>query len=220
MGDLLVEENMSLSSMTSRPRFQMMTCLALLFFSAVCNSNAINPFPKRWEGQDSPITGRHVPEIGDCTEGPCLEWGNFQDDERLLLLLNNIDEDNINGEEALVKRGPPSPLNAEFSLIPVPDTRARFRNSNPSQCSCRSDTTTQLDLGFGYFPRYWSHLICNDESCGSPHYRCVAMNYTVFALRTSITVDEAVRHTVNPNNRFEGVNVTVACVCQRHYPQG
>jgi hypothetical protein len=118
-----------------------------------------------------------------------------------------------------MKRIPSEPFNADSSLIPTPSRRARFQNIKPAKCACRSETTTPIDLGFGFNPRYFSQVTCNESSCGSPHYRCVPVNYTVFPLRSTSSVEEAVPHSVNSNWEFERVNVTVACVCRRIYPQ-
>ena len=141
---------------------------------------------------------------------------------RLDLLINYLRHNKINypPQETVNKRDPPSvPFNADSPL--------QFREAIPTPCSCFSDSIPRrLDLGPGVYPRYLSDVKCNITSCGNPLFRCHPLNHIVFVLKRKSSYEEEdsidsgasyLPNSLSNKWKFEGVNVTVGCFCQRHY---
>ena len=123
-------------------------------------------------------------------------------------------------EEIVDKRDPPT---AAFNKDSV-----QFRDASPTPCSCFSESTPRpRDLGLGVYPRYLSDMECNSTSCGSSLYRCHPLNHTIYVLKWRNSIEEEERSadleavqlpsSLSNKWKFEGVNITVACICQRHY---
>ncbi|KAJ4438030.1 hypothetical protein ANN_13969 [Periplaneta americana] len=151
-----------------------------------------------------------------------VEWGG-----RLNFMLRH--QEFLSDDDEMEKRDPPASYSADSGLLSAAGGAVLFRDSNPTPCSCYSDNLppSYRDLGLGVYPRYLSDVTCNYSSCGSSLYRCQPLNHTIFVLKSKNAVEQMdtsdsdrLPKPLRSKWRFEGINITVACVCQRYHSNG
>ncbi|XP_069669028.1 uncharacterized protein trk [Periplaneta americana] len=203
------------------------TYLVLLLLSSWRSNTAEARFPREWGPQ---VFVKDLIGDEDCLEGSCFPPDRQPEENqrgRLNFMLRH--QEFLSDDDEMEKRDPPASYSADSGLLSAAGGAVLFRDSNPTPCSCYSDNLppSYRDLGLGVYPRYLSDVTCNYSSCGSSLYRCQPLNHTIFVLKSKNAVEQMdtsdsdrLPKPLRSKWRFEGINITVACVCQRYHSNG